>query len=268
VKEVFKQIHDFLDKYQKTILTLILLLGGVAQFLELFIINPSFVRFFSITQLLSDGIALVIGISFIIFFIYIGKVNFNLIQSKNKLSKQLDYLLIILISLILLSSLIKEKSFLSNFNPWQYNKYLKEKWTRIFTTTFFIYLLLSTAVPYLYHWYLELKKNNGDSSQKKINKLIEFFISFVALLLSVPLTIVLSTIFVIAMYPIAEIYSEFQKPTNVLNIKNLEKKLEISYRNKNVNLLYFNDKYVFVKIDSNVLVLTNETFINEDLKNK
>jgi len=91
-----KELLQGIKFYLPVVLFFTTVLGGLWQFIELFLIHPSFIRFFSPTQVLADGILvafiffiasslLLVGLLSVgILWTYYEKIDIN-IKPKNKL---------------------------------------------------------------------------------------------------------------------------------------------------------------------------------------
>ena len=73
-KNLYKNNKDFFP----IIILIPTIIGGIWQILELMTIDPSFLRFFSISQLVSDGILIITLLTIIIVYLLLLKKKFNL----------------------------------------------------------------------------------------------------------------------------------------------------------------------------------------------
>ena len=72
--EEYKILNDFKSNIKNNLPLIFLfppLLGGVQQIIELLIISPSLIRFFSISQLISDGLFILIYFTIIVIIPYL-----------------------------------------------------------------------------------------------------------------------------------------------------------------------------------------------------
>ncbi len=73
-KNLYKNNKDFFP----IIILIPTIIGGIWQILELMTIDPSFLRFFSISQLVSDGILIITLLTIVIVYLLLLKKKFNL----------------------------------------------------------------------------------------------------------------------------------------------------------------------------------------------
>ncbi|RXR17359.1 hypothetical protein EQG63_11260 [Flavobacterium amnicola] len=212
----FKKAVKFLQDNFNLIILIPTVLGGFWQLIELLRIDTSFVRFFSITQVISDGLILMfLLICSYLIYIYIFKIH-DIKSSDNEVKIPYDYLLF---------------------------KYI----------ILFIFIIMLS----IWFWTIESKKITTSS--------FFFVFSFFVLCIKVFRDIVLqhfgkdgyrylnATAFILVFLCIHYndlFFKNFHKmyflPFNLKNTKYIE-----CYIGKNKNefeLLYFNDKYIFVQI--------------------
>lgn len=219
------------------------LLGAIWQLLKLSQISPSYIRFFSISQMLPDGIIILIvmfilSIFFILnYIIWKKNISFNdkkviinfskktLTNSTNaeKPNKFIGGFLLF-ISLIIPMSLYALNIYL--------NKNIEGIYLMLFVLPLNFIVLVST--PFIIF--------KGESHLKPFdskfsNKLV--LLNFVCILYSAYL---ITTFY----------YSEFNKkilfPNNLVNQSKIENSIKTEFPNTNIKLLYNNDKYLFYSI--------------------
>jgi hypothetical protein len=207
---------------------------------ELAKINISFIRFFSITQVISDGLL-------ILYFVIVLVISFKLAVSLTKKTTEekgiIQYLRAFLI-LLLIVILI--------------NEYLKSEKINLFGLGFFM-LLIVILLNYI-------KDFIGVQNISKIieNEWLKELI-FPVLLISFFCGSLFSSIFIFE-----KLHESWFIPDNIVNIKYVKCKLE-----KNITkykMLYFNDKYIFVEYQTNdklkkiEILEFNEFFKKENCK--
>ena len=270
LNKIYKTIQDNLT----IIILLPTILGGLWQLIELSSLSFSFIRFFSVTQLLPDGLLILTMIILLYIAYYFGvnkhkfkynrKIlnlktkkpnNFNFI--KNVQSQKLKYvdnpiyrkeniffeLLIIILSPILFYSFFK----LSNI----YDELINDFNFIIFVIAFyFIILFLNMFLSSLFLLLVHFFESKFFSKVKKycIDKpVIKEFLLFPIRIISVILIIFV----ILSPMKLASFFHEkYLLPKNLKNLEYLDKTLN----NKNYQsnkIVYLNDKYIFIehKID-------------------
>jgi hypothetical protein len=212
-----KEKIEFLKSNLSLIILLPTLLGGIWQLLELLKISPSFIRFFSVSQLIPDGLLIL----FVFLIIYsFGKIAFewSLKRVKNG-SSLFSKILVILLCLFYLSIFV-----LVIFDKGSVG-------LPLLSLASFSFIVLAI---YLLSFF---KKNiiesfiNRESVGKEILYL-GFLFSFIFILFSA------FTIF----------HKSFLLPQNWKNIKELECRIKKDKKVDSYRLLYFNDKYIFIEL--------------------
>ena len=208
------------------------ILGGFWQLLELVRIEISFIRFFSLTQVVSDG--LVILFLLLIFMI----VNLGLFIKDKKdddtLSPYEEYFLVKFLLLLL---------FLTGFGRAVYLLNYKE-FTTINIVVLYLFFVLSLRVI-------------KDIIVKKFGDVFKNYYSLIVLI-----------VFQISLYFMNSIFIKFHQlyyvPSNIKNIEYLE--CYTGKKKKDFELLYFNDKYVFIKdVNSKQIEIINfEEMLNKN----
>ncbi|RAK21630.1 hypothetical protein B0I03_10562 [Flavobacterium aquaticum] len=207
-------------------------LGGFWQLLELVRIEISFIRFFSLTQVVSDGLVVLF---LLLIFVFINlSVFVKEKKDDNTLSPYEEYLAVKLLLLGL---------FVLGFGYSLYVLSHKE-----FTTPHLIIL---------YTFFISSIKVIRDIIIKKYGDIFKDYYSLIVLL-----------VFQISLYFMNSIFTKFHHlyyvPSNIKNIEYLE--CYTGKKQKDFELLYFNDKYVFVKdIKSKQIEIINfEEMLNKD----
>lgn len=262
------KITKFLKEYLSILIVIPAFVGGIWQAIELMSISIPYIRFFSISQIVSDGILilmfLIIAFSYQflgwfadILFFEKGKPEPAEVLSaedyekykRNKLIYWLIYFIIFyVLSVFYIYRLFDEKTTLSDFKV-------------LVVTTFFSVFILNRSLDNCYFY----AKDKHKQIFKACNGLL------------------LVLYFVFALYLSKRIHNLFIAPTNIINIEQVEKDVAHKYPNTKQELLYFNDKYIFIKIinkikmdkkgkvlkhtSEKIYIMKFETLFDESLKN-
>lgn len=236
-----KKILDFIKDYFTIIVSIPPLLGAIWQIINLSKISFSYIRFFSVTQLIADGIIILITIiliSFYPFIFFFGKSS----KPKEETETESEYFYTIFTKVknISLSKGIFSLvfSFFLIYEVYKFNIFFIKNLDNIFTifTVLPINIILYLAIPIL-----ALRgKNYLINYNTKTLKII----SQINILFLILITIIIANLY----------YNRFNQlmlfPDNLENQTKIENKLNESYPNKKVELIYNNDKYLFYSISS------------------
>lgn len=265
VKTVIKEIKFYLP----ILLIIPPVLGGLWQLLELFRIDPSFVRFFSVTQLLPDGLLMLpIVISLLSFLLIPYTYMLNHIFIKYKFTtqkpKNLKLLYIAPYKTEYREFCLNE---LGNKNAWikilfiftivfalflfgVYSHITKEEISLgyIIFTSFFFILIMSFYIQIIVLAWKCCKSNIKIYISKKIKN--SFLKEIFSLLHIILLIIVYLTLALIPLIIMSTIHNEYIFPDKLENMKNLEKLFQQDDYNSS-KILYLNDKYIFIEHEKN-----------------
>ncbi|SHF80271.1 hypothetical protein SAMN05443549_101395 [Flavobacterium fluvii] len=220
--KVFIENHiKLLKEYYALIALIPTLLGGIWQFYKLGEMSFNMMRFFSITQLVSDGILILVfcflPISFILPYInFKKKIKRNPEQEKLQLKKTEIILGLIMIALILSSIFLEIKTILK---------------LETFKSLLYLLVLIHIIATIVYSVFLYLIKD-------EINQAV-FRVIFCFILLSISITI--------AKISLENNIKDFKSIQNFQKLINTLKQND-SY-SKEPEILYFNDKYIFIAIE-------------------
>lgn len=224
----FKKILNFIKEYSTLIGGITLFLGGFHQFFSLFSIGAGYVRFFSVTQLLSDGfVVLIVGFGilfwlifiFLIIFPYLFQNRFAQAKSWQDSVESRDFLVII--------SLLVFYMFLVPFYkiPGLFNGYFYDNSNLSDLALLQIRILVAGSIvilignfSYWKEWSKKAKRNFNIAVSIPSIIMIFFFLDY-------------------AFDEVAKIFL----PVNLNNINCI-----VSNENK-TEVLYFNDNYIFYK---------------------
>jgi|TARA_B110000240_G_C13314831_1_gene374418 hypothetical protein len=212
-----KEKIEFIKSNLALIILVPTMLGGIWQLLELLNISPSFIRFFSVSQLIPDGLLIL----FILLIIYtFGKLALN--WSLKKVENGYSIFSKIVVSILCLYYLVV--FFLIIFNKGTVG---------VVTISLACFCFIVVAV-YMFSFIKKSKIEkfiNKESFVKEILYLI-FLFSFVFFLFST----------------FKVFHESFLLPKNWRNIKELECRISKDKNIDSFRLLYFNDKYFFVEL--------------------
>ena len=208
-------------------------LGGFWQLLELVRIEVSFIRFFSLTQVVSDGLV-ILFLLLIFMFINLGVFLKEKKEDDDLISPYEEYLAVKLV--LLFFFLLGFGYILYIINYEHFN---------------------TSRIILLYTFFVASIRVIRDIIIKKFGDIFKHYYSLIALL-----------VFQISLYFMNSIFIKFHHlyyvPSNIKNIEYLE--CYTGKKKKDFELLYFNDKYVFIKdIKSKQIEIINfEEMLNKD----
>ncbi|QIH37868.1 hypothetical protein G7A72_03210 [Flavobacterium sp. Sr18] len=226
-------IGKFLKEYLSVLIIVPAFIGGLWQAFELMSISIPYIRFFSISQIVPDGILilmfLVTAFSFypiawfadILFFI----------KDEPKATEYLDV----------------EK----------YEKYRQSE----LNTSMFLFSFYYVLLVYYYLYFINDKSNFSKIETSAVTSFFAFYLLNVYLnrcffyakekhkKIIKGCNILLLLLYIIAtIYFYKRIHNIFIAPNNIINIEQVKLDVAKKYPNTKQKLLYFNDKYMFIKI--------------------
>ncbi|MGA6100721.1 hypothetical protein ACPESL_00905 [Psychrobacter pocilloporae] len=230
----------FIGENTKIILAVTYGLGATAQVLKLSAIDPTYIKFFSVSQLIADG-------AFFISLIFLGYISF--------LASSLFFKLLG-INDILVSDLKnnhKSESFLLNvkgflilllpfsifiFYHIMAIGYFNNKIISMIVTYSFIYSLLSEILQYSYDYDNHIEKITGD------NRIGNGAVYRTLVGIGIVFSIIIIPKF---------IYNMYNLPPNLDNYDKAKQIVMTDYKvqginKEDINILYFNDKFMFIEI--------------------
>lgn len=230
--EILKKTLNQIKEYLPLIILIPTMLGGVWQMINLMNLDLTYIRFFSVSQLVADGLFVLILLPiiwglpiFLLFVIY--KLNKKGFGTKSTFFSTLAMSLIILIYFIIFIYEILEFGGIFK-NP--------------STTETLVLVAIPIIAYYLYNFDYKLLKCKS-SNWRTLFTSILFIYSKVTLIISIGI------FFLISIRYINSIYMKNRIPENFVNTQIFENKMYEKY-----NLLvdyyhiaYFNDHYIFVK---------------------
>lgn len=226
-------ILKYLGKHLQVLILIPAVLGGIWQLFELAYIDTSFVRFFSVTQVVSDGLIILFLFAVFTLIFYGVSLDDKIKKDKNE-NVPYDYLgvkIFLLVFFLVAFILTISKNYKTGFSTSK--------------------ILLS------YVYFVGILKVLKDlivlKSFKKSDLIIRgvFFITSIIGLLIIP-------------FLMKGFHNLYSLPKNINNIKNIECYLNMD--NKDFNLLYSNDKYIFIEIKNSgkIEIVNFEELFNKD----
>lgn len=230
----------FIGDNTKIVLAVTYGLGATTQVLKLGAIDPTYIRFFSVSQLIADG-------AFFIFLIFLGYISFRAFSLFFKLIGVNDFLVSDL------KNNHKSESFLLNtkgflilllpffifvFYSFVVAGYFNDKIISMIITFSFIYSLLSEIIQYSYDYDRHIDEVTGNN--KIGNGAVYRFLVGMCIIFS---------IITIPKF----IYGMYNLPPNLDNYDKAKQIVMTDYKGQGttkegVNILYFNDKFMFIEI--------------------
>lgn len=203
------------------------LIGGIWQICELGNISFSFIRFFSSTQLIADGLLIMSIIFFPVFFIWIVGQMDDLVKNQKSIFKYFSpkpvALGIVIICLAIFNFLIIENIHYTEKQFVEFGRYYLP-----LVGTFVTYVIFDAKIIYLSKYFSD-----------KILKFIEG-----VLIILIMISFVLFTKRILVLF-----HNKFTFPSNVENIQILENKIkEDDSTIRKTKLLYFNNSYLFFEL--------------------
>lgn len=215
-----KTVVDFLKEYLSIIIVVPAFIGGLWQAIELMSISVPYIRFFSISQIVPDGILILLFMFCALlpfFFSMVMRYFFEPQKEINK-RKKLKYGVHILLTFLVLSITY----YLLN---------LRE------TNTVKSVLAETTIITCIIYGVYDFQNREYNSS--------DFFGKAMYKLLNIPIFILY---IVVGYYFCNQIHKTFTITNNLENIKNIKEGIAHKFPNTKQEIIYFNDKYIFIKI--------------------
>lgn len=270
-KKSFWKEMDFYKEHWSIIIFIPALLGGIFQIFKLYSIDPSFVRFFAVEQVIPDGlfISFIISFSFIcyLFFKKFYKFNikieygWNFKNVFNNISNRLGLLIIlaIWITYVYLIEPIFNESTPFLFTIIQFV-------TELVSIYYFYEIVTILVILYILRNSKDKKKPTNDERKIAIDNFFNKLDTNLFVLLTISLVSILFIFFIL--FKIYIIYSKIntipQTKNEVIFLSKVKSTLKI---NHDLKVEYYNGKYIFIKIaeknhKEDFLILKGESFVN------
>ncbi|MGJ0362865.1 hypothetical protein NG776_02620 [Aliarcobacter cryaerophilus] len=227
---MFPYLIKFTKEYLSFIILIPALLGGFWQAFALITISIPYIRFFSASQVLADGLLIILiciplYVTFILFeAIYSGIKNRNSTKNSNKILTVVSNILGL--AAYFIAAYFIFFSFSEEITNYTYIGYL------VLISNIFIFLLILLVI--FTNLFIKIVENVFKFYKTKKNTYSIVLIIFLLLL--------------------------FHKinfmPKNLENLNNLPKG----------NIIYFNDKYIFIENNKNILVVGFDSLLNKQKK--
>ena len=288
------KVEEYLDTFsnkvskRKEILPFVILvptlIGGGWQALELMSIDPAFIRFFSVSQLIPDGILVLSIIVFFIISIILSNIGFKFkdIFYSETFSEYSTFHLIRGI-ILMISSTVMFGVFLYFFDVQNHGT----SRLRILEVLFLIFLIIFLSKYFLrglflvfFECFLLYCRINKDRARVELNNFLEKKGKLYSLFFtSIQLTslIVLPIIAGGMILTIISLRNKIIFPERVENINYIFREVKNQYGSKQQSkILYLNDKYIFVelvennqdvrdgKIPTKIIIYKNENILFND----
>ena len=269
---------DWIKEYLSIIVIIPAIIGGIWQIIELSYISTSYIRFFSPTQVISDGLLVLFVLTL---FFFISKLSLKHINFNNYKNRKHDYftwkkfiknLLLIVLQLSLIGSLsyyyiIPEYS--EFFNNISITVFLLLTSCCIIIFIYVSYILfdifhLIASMPFI-------KKRIEERRRKKQNNKREVNVATITIS-TILLLLFLQFILSPALDLIGKFREDFILPNNLKNLDYIECKINKTYsKTLKHKILYLNDTYVFVEVKKNkaskdILILKFEELLKNNCK--
>ncbi|ARK13449.1 hypothetical protein A6C57_25645 [Fibrella sp. ES10-3-2-2] len=238
-----------------------LLLGGIWQVVLLSTISPSYIRFFSVSQQISDGVLILFVSAFIYIIFLFGKKSFikSIDISYFENSSKWHLMFVSFGCLVVLAGV---SLYLLVFYYYPYSKGEKLYFGDILAFLFFtVFLLIAFGRLFSVFAFLYIKKRKSVIDEKGIIKIVDNLIPVLALLLLIiPAFVVVVSI--------TKFHDLFNMPDNLKNMNYVIDKYCKDYKSINrdsVKVLYMNDKYLFIK-DSSKIEIVKFDYMFKDSK--
>ncbi|RXM44236.1 hypothetical protein [Flavobacterium sp. YO64] len=232
-----KEIVGFLKDNLNIIIVVPAFIGGLWQALELMSISITYIRFFSISQIVPDGLLIIMLIILSFSFSAIGWFADILFFEKSSPQDA---------EAVSAEEYEKyRKAELKKHVIWFVFLYGFMLWTYLHNKMNIIdYDYLEWTIPFTYIYLLLINRTLDKAYYFAKEKYKKFYKGANVLLL---------ILYIVVIACISKgIHNLFITPTNIVNIENIKKDVAHKFPNTKQELLYFNDKYMFIKITSKI----------------
>lgn len=261
----FWKDFSFYKEHWSIIIFIPAFLGGFFQISRLYILNPSFIRFFSVQQVIPDGL-------FILFLIFLSIIIYFFINPSFKISREMDHRLrprdinknllykffpAILFFLICTSIHFSKNEFSVSIIIFQFILI-------VVTSIYLCEIFFIIASTYIFR---NFDSNYSPTNSEKAELISNFFDSriwYLTLLFIIfPITFLLTVYFANGIFKFYKQINKLPPTTNeTYFLKKVKDNLKI---NGTLNIEYYNGSYIFIKVnnkDDQYLILKGESFIN------
>jgi hypothetical protein len=255
---LFKFISEKVKMNKSLIAIIPLVLGGFWQFLALVSIGPEYLRFYSISQQLADGFLIMFVLILFLFPILIFLKNcinriFEIEAYKNNKDELRKETIRMTIGMVFFYS-----AFIYYFDYKFANGFLdvaKFDLLELFLGTCIILFVIYIAFcPIVGFYYLTKGFNFGNF--KVLKTFFTFLLIFIFFVHIIP--------FVYGKFN--SFHNRFNLPKKSINFEKLKKNISKDYPSKKISLIYSNDKFIFTKVDSMILVIKFDDLFDSNIK--
>ncbi|HSD14510.1 MAG TPA: hypothetical protein VLB74_07670, partial [Flavobacterium sp.] len=226
----FKKSLDSINQYLSLIIIVPALLGGLWQIIELSRISFSFIRFFSVSQIIPDGLLILLfvltfGVSSLILIWFIERYSKQKSDLKNEKENRLHGIIFILLFIVCCVVIFF------------FNKFVIENIEHFINLVIFFPInILICSIAY----------TSYSQASNEFRSLTSKMFSYAVF--ELVQTIFICAYLIIFIFLIAKFHEVFFLPNELRNIDNLICKIEKVEPYTNHEILYTNDKYIFVRL--------------------
>lgn len=263
---------DFYKDNWSLVIFLPAFLGGILQLVKLFNLDPSFVRFFAVEQVVPDGLLFLflIALGAITYFIFqnsitirhIEKINlgWNLKNILSSIKSQLSFMVFCIIMVCYMNFANYIESGVVTIGYIVFKTVLQ-----FFILKCLFDISFTITILYFFRNYTDISKIAKEDYDKTIAKLLNITDKTIPLLV---ITSVSFGLIFILLIKINFFYTSINKLNLPLNEQFLANKIKNELKIKTTpEIEYYNGKYVFIKVDnsdskSNYIILKGDLLIN------
>lgn len=263
---------DFYKDNWSLIIFIPAIFGGILQIVKLFNLDPSFVRFFAVEQVVPDGLLalFLITLAAIMYFIFrnsfkakhFKKINLGW-TFKNVLTN-IKYQLSSLMYCFIMIGFMAFANHIEN-GVITIGYIVFKTVLEFFVLKLLFDIFVTIAILYIFRHHIDVTNITEEDCDKLLKNLLDFNEKTIPLL---SITIVSLGLFFAILIKLNFFYTNINKLNLPLNEQILVKKIKTELKIKTTpKIEYYNGKYVFIKVDnsnikSNYLVLKGESLIN------
>ncbi len=210
------EIKDLIKDNLSLFILIPTILGGLLQVIQISYISPSLLRFFSLSQLITDGLFVILYFIIVVFLPCL--LAYRVMSFSKNLSMFYRRVIVVIFIVLYLSCML-----------------IKLYYSKEFNSNHFYDFLFQIFTSFIYGCGLFIRYPKTDQSQESKFEIQSFNLKL----------IIYGILYGIFLGYITFIQVTYTFPID--NFKVLEKKFE---KTGKIKVLYFNDKYIFLEIDS------------------
>lgn len=249
--------YNFIKENISLILIVPSVIGGLWQLFELSSINTGYIRFFSISQVVPDGLLILFLVSLIILSFYAGGAVIKFTSFYK--AEMPDWSSAILILILFGGGLAYTAHTI--YNDINQNEHIRISQIAIilfeftFTLGSFIHLIPHKAKNKFIDYYKKSSQEKENNLEKRNEKSIKTFFKKI---IGIILILSILYLFFLTLNILGDLRLSYIKTENLINIQDLKEQLVKTNNGKKFDeILYFNDKYFFIQLSD----AKNEKFI-------